>query len=89
MPPPGISKRNIFTVAVLAVSILIGTAATARAATLTVFFSGSMDLTEMGGPADSPYSGFFTWDPATLPFQTEPERQALPCRVVSVALERR
>ena len=69
--PPGISKRNIFTVAVLAVSVLIGAAATAQAATLTVFFSGSVDLTLMGGPANSPYSGFFTWDPAKTPFQTE------------------
>ncbi len=69
--PPGISKRNIFTVAVLAVSVLIGAAATAQASTLTVFFSGSIDLTGMGGDADNPYSGFFTWDPAKLPFQTE------------------
>ena len=69
MPPPGISKR--FTVAVLAVSVLIGAAATAQAATLTVFFSGSVDLTLMGGPANSTYSGYFTWDPAKTPFQTE------------------
>ena len=71
MPPPGISKRNLFTVAILAVSVLIGAAATAQAATLTVFFSGNTNLTGMGGAADTPYSGFFTWDPATLPFQTE------------------
>jgi hypothetical protein len=72
MHPPGISKRNIFSVAVLAVSILIGAAATAQASTLTVFFSGNMDLSGMGGPANSSYSGFFTWDPAKAPFDTDP-----------------
>ena len=73
MPPPGISKRNIFTVAFLAVSVLVGAATTAQASTLTVFFSGNTDLSGMGGPANSPYSGFFTWDPAKTPFQTEAE----------------
>jgi len=72
MPPPGISKRNIFTVAILAVSVLTGAATTAQASTLTVFFSGSIDLTGMGGAADNSYSGFFTWDPASLPFETHP-----------------
>lgn len=72
MPPPGISKRNIFTVVILAVSVLIGAAATAQASTLTLFFSGSVDLSGTGGPANSPYSGFFTWDPAKTPFETDP-----------------
>lgn len=72
MPPPGISKRNIFAVAFLAVSVLVGAASTAQAATLTVFFSGNIDLTIMGGPANSPYSGFFTWDPAKTPDQPHP-----------------
>jgi len=72
MPPPGISKRNIFTVAILAVSVLVGAATTAQASTLTVFFSGSIDLTGMGGPVNSPYSGFFTWDPAKLPIDPDP-----------------
>jgi hypothetical protein len=70
--PPGISKRNIFTVAFLAVSVLVGAATTAQAATLTVFFSGNIDLTGMGGAANNTYSGFFTWDPARLPFETHP-----------------
>ena len=43
-------ETQYFTVAVLAVSVLIGAAATAQAATLTVFFSGTVDLTLMGGP---------------------------------------
>jgi PEP-CTERM motif len=70
--PPGISKRNIFTVAILALSVLVGAATTAQASTLTVFFSGNIDLTLMGGPANSSYSGFFTWDPAKLPTQPDP-----------------
>jgi hypothetical protein len=78
MPPPGISKRNIFTVAILAVSVLVGAATTAQASTLTVFFSGSIDLTGMGDPADSTYSGFFTWDPARLPFQPNPNSPIYP-----------
>jgi len=71
MPPSGITKRNIFAVALLAFSLLIGTATTARAATLTVFFSGTTNLTGMGGPVNSPYSGFFTWDPASAPSQID------------------
>ena len=57
---------------VLGVSVLVGAAATAEASTLTLFFSGSVDLSGMGGGADSPYSGFFTWDPAKTPFETDP-----------------
>ena len=72
MPPPGISKRNVFSVALLTVSILIGAAATAQASTVTVFFSVNIDLSLLGGPENSSYSGFFTWDPAKTPFQPHP-----------------
>ena len=57
----------------LGLSVLVGAAASAQAATLTVFFSGNVNLSGMGGPANSPYSGFFTWDPAKTPFETDPE----------------
>ena len=57
----------------LSLSVLVGGASVAQAATLTVFFSGSLDLSGMGGASNSPYSGFFTWDPAKTPFETEPE----------------
>jgi len=71
MPSPGISKRNIVGVAILVFSVLIGTAATSQAATLTIVFSGNVNLALMGGPVNSTYSGFFTWDPATAPSQVE------------------
>jgi len=56
----------------LSVSVLVGIAGAAQASTLTLFFSGNIDLTGSGGPANSPYSGFFTWDPAKTPFETDP-----------------
>ena len=55
---------------VLSFLVLVGVAANAQAATLTVFYSGSLDLSGAGGAANSPYSGFFTWNPAQTPFQT-------------------
>jgi hypothetical protein len=56
----------------LSLSIVVGVAAAAQAATLTVFFSGSLDLSGMGGSSNSSYSGSFTWDPAKTPLDTDP-----------------
>jgi len=56
----------------LSVSVLVGVAAVTQAAPLTLNFSGSLDLSESGGAADTPFSGFFTWDPAQAPFDSDP-----------------
>ena len=61
----------------LGTAILIATAS-AEASSLTLNVSGSVDLTMSGGAADNPFSGFFTWDPAALPFETEPNAQIYP-----------
>jgi len=57
---------------VLSFFVLLGVAGNAQASTLTVFFSGNIDLTASGGPLNSTYSGFFTWDPAKTPLQPHP-----------------
>jgi hypothetical protein len=57
---------------VLAFFLVVGVAVSAQAATLTLFVSGNIDLSGMGGPSNSTYSGFFTWDPAQVPFQNNP-----------------
>jgi hypothetical protein len=54
------------------VSVLVGVAATAQADPLTLHFSGSVDLSGSGGAAVNPFSGFFTWDPARTPSETDP-----------------
>lgn len=46
-------------------------AAPARADLITLNFTGSVDLTSEGG-AVYPYSGFFTWNTAALPFDSGP-----------------
>lgn len=53
----------------LGVSVLVGAAAIAEAGPLSLTFSGSVDLSGSGGV--SPFSGFFTWDPTALPFDSE------------------
>ena len=62
---------------ILTFAVLVGVAAAAPAAPLTVNFSGSLDLSGSGGAADNPFSGFFTWNPATVPFQSEPPNLAI------------
>jgi hypothetical protein len=57
--------------------VLLGVASNTQAASLTVSFSGIIDLTGTGGPANSPFSGFFTWDPAASPFQSDPPNAAI------------
>ena len=57
--------------------LLVGVTANVQAATLTVFFSGTIDLSGMGAPANSTYSGSITWDPAKVPFQSHPPNDAL------------
>lgn len=67
-----ITRTEVFTAArplFLSLLILVGVAASAHAAPLTVSFSGVIDLTASGGAANSPFSGFFTWDPAASPDQ--------------------
>ena len=61
----------------LSVSVLVGVAAAAQASLLTLNFSGSLDLSVSGGPADNPFSGFFTWDPAKAPSQSAPPNLAI------------
>ena len=56
----------------LSVSVLVGVAAVAQASPLTLNFSGSVNLSGSGGAADNPFSGFFTWDPAKGPSDTDP-----------------
>jgi hypothetical protein len=56
----------------LGVSVLVGAAATAEASPLTLYFSGSVDLSGSGLAAVNPFSGFFTWDPARTPSETDP-----------------
>ena len=58
----------------LGIAILVATAS-AQASSLTLNVSGNVDLTASGGAAVNPFSGFFTWDPAALPFETEPNAQ--------------
>jgi hypothetical protein len=61
----------------LSVSVLVGVAAAAQASPLTLNFSGSLDLSGSGGAADNPFSGFFTWDPAKAPFDSDPPNLAM------------
>jgi len=61
----------------LSVSVLVGVAAAAQASPLTLNFSGSLDLSASGGAADNPFSGFFTWDPAKAPFESDPPNLAM------------
>jgi hypothetical protein len=55
----------------LSVSILLGGAAAAQASLLTLNFAGSVDLSGSGGDADTPFSGFFTWDTTQDPLVTD------------------
>ena len=73
-------RRGTFTairLLLLSASVLVGVAAAAQASPLTLNFSGSLDLTLSGGSADNPFSGFFTWDPATVPAQSFPPNLAI------------
>jgi len=68
-------QRGTFTairLLLLSASVLVGVAAVAQASPLTLNFSGTMDLSGSGGAADTPFSGFFTWDPAKTPFDSDP-----------------
>jgi hypothetical protein len=74
------TRRRTFTAVrlfLLSVSVLVGVAAAAQAAPLTLNFSGSLDLSGSGGAADTPFSGFFTWDPAKTPIDTDPPALAI------------
>jgi len=74
-----ITRTEVFTAVrhlFLSFFILVGVAASAHADSLTVSFSGIIDLTGTGGPANSPFSGFFTWNPAASPDQIHPPDNA-------------
>ena len=74
------SRTGMFTairLLLVSVSVLVGVAPAAQAAPLTLNFSGSLDLSGSGGAADNPFSGFFTWDTAQVPFQSEPPNLAM------------
>jgi len=74
-----ITRTEVFTAVrhlSLSFFILVGVAASAHADLLTVSFSGIIDLTASGGPANSTFSGFFTWDPAASPDQIHPPDNA-------------
>ena len=74
------TRTSMFTairLLLLSVSVLVGVAAAAQASPLTLNFSGSLDLSGSGGAADNPFSGFFTWDPAKVPFDSEPPNLAM------------
>jgi len=68
------TRTGIFTPTrlLLIVSVFVGVAAAAQASPLTVSFSGTLDLSAASGAADTPFSGFFTWDPAKAPTESEP-----------------
>jgi PEP-CTERM motif-containing protein len=54
----------------LAIAVLTSVAAPAGATTITLNFTGAVDLTFFGGPASSTFQGSVTWDSATAPFAT-------------------
>jgi len=62
---------------VLSVVALLLMAAPARADLITLNFTGSVDLTSLGG-AVYPYSGFFTWNTAAAPFDSGPTEAGYP-----------
>jgi len=51
----------------LSASILVGVSGTAHASLLTLNFSGVMDMSASGGAANTPFSGFFSWDTTQTP----------------------
>ena len=55
----------------LTVSVLAGVAGAAQADSLTLNFSGSMDLSGSGGAVVNLFSGFFTWDTTKTPVPGE------------------
>jgi PEP-CTERM motif-containing protein len=61
-------KKLLIGVAVLLLSL---NAAPARAITITMDFSGTVDLSGVGGAASNTYSGSVTWDPAAVPVSTD------------------
>jgi len=73
------TRTGMFTtirILLLSASVLAGVAAAAQASPLTLHFSGSLDLSDSGGAANNPFSGFFTWDPAKAPNQSDPPNLA-------------
>ena len=52
-------------------------AAPAYATTLTLNFSGTVDLSGSGGLANNPFSAFFTWNSLAAPFQVDGTADAI------------
>ena len=50
------------------VAVLFLIAAPAGADTVTLNFSGTVNLSSVGGATSNTFSGSFTWDPSTVPF---------------------
>jgi hypothetical protein len=67
------SRLTAIRLLLLSVSVLFGVAGAAQASTLTLNFSGNVDLSASGGPAVNPFSGFFTWDPNKTPSEVDPD----------------
>jgi hypothetical protein len=65
-------KRSVWNTAIAVSVALLSATTMAYAAPVTLIFSGTSDLSSVNGPADSTFSGFVTWDPAAVPFETEP-----------------
>jgi hypothetical protein len=60
-------RRRVFAAVVSAMTVLaFGTPA--HASPLTLDFSGTVDLTDLGGLASNTFSGSVTWDPSQSPF---------------------
>jgi hypothetical protein len=53
--------------------VLLSGAVSAQAAPITLEFSGSIDLSSEGGPALNTFNGSITWNPASLPFEVDPD----------------
>ena len=58
------------------VAAILVIAAPARASLITMDFSGTVDLSGVGGLASNTFSGSVTWDPAAAPDVTSPDGYA-------------
>jgi len=65
---PRIAAVKVFVMSFIGALLL---AAPARADLITLSFAGDVDLSAHGGSASNPFSGFFTWNTASAPFETD------------------
>jgi hypothetical protein len=71
MSPTRTCRFTTIKILLLSISVLTGVAAAAQASTLTLSYSGNVDLSSSGGAASNPFSGFITWDPNRLPSEVD------------------